>query len=142
MNIEDLSRAERMVGLGAMRAVADVSGGLADEEKSALDAVAKALSLDVSPDRVEPASPDKVAATITDPVWRLRVVQALMFVAMIDGDVTEKEVELVDRYAKALDVPEREVKGIHRIVDHQMVRLRVDVARRFPVGRQVASEMW
>jgi hypothetical protein len=88
------------------------------------------------------ASPQEVARTFPDDLWRHRLLHALVATAMVDGEVSRDETDLIDRYASALGVADDNVKDLHRVLDGQLMRLRIDVVRRMPLTRQLLSETY
>jgi uncharacterized tellurite resistance protein B-like protein len=142
MDLSALSEGQKLVGLGAMKAVALAHGEMTGEETNLLESVAAAISVAADVEKLAVPSPEEVAAAVPEGEWRERLVQALVVVAAIDGEATADEAAVVDRYAKALGVSDPRQKNLHQLIDHQMMRLRFDLMRRFPIIRQLFSEAW
>lgn len=135
-----LTREEAIVGLRAMREVARADGTESESENVLLDSAASALSLEVRHGDLGPIDVADAARAITDPARRERLVQAMIVMAVADGEVTEPEARIVRRYANALGVDDARVHNLEQIVSGHFLRLRIDVLRRFPVVRQMAAD--
>jgi uncharacterized tellurite resistance protein B-like protein len=135
-----LTREDAIIGLRAMREVARADGHETQSEDMLLDAAASALGLDVGQGDLEPIDERLVAGAIGDAARRERLVQAMVVMAVADGEVTEPEARIVRRYATALGVDDARVRNLEQIVEGHFVRLRIDVLRRFPVVRQMVAD--
>ena len=138
-NLFNLSEEQVRVGLGAMRAVAAANGQYDEHERALMDAASKALD---GPADAPEASPDAVRAAFPDELWRKRILQAMIGMALIDGEATKDELACIDTYARALEVDEPWLKNLHRLVDGHMTRLRIDFARRMPLAGNLFKEVW
>jgi uncharacterized tellurite resistance protein B-like protein len=134
-----LSREDAIIGLRAMREVARADGHETESEDLLLDCAASALGLDVKHEDLAPIDEEEVGRAIADATKRERLVQAMVVMAVADGEVTEPEAKIVRRYAKALGVDDARVKNLEQIVEGHFLRLRIDVLRRFPVVREMAA---
>lgn len=139
--MQGLDDSQARIGLGAMKAVAALHG-FTEEERHLVRACADVLSVTDDVDALPTSSPEEAARAFTDDLWRHRLLQTLVATAMVDGDVTREETDLIDAYAKALGVTDGHVKNLHRVLDGQLMRLRFDVVRRVPLSRQVLSETY
>src|SRR6185295_3193758 len=88
--------------LGAARVVAAADGDFDDNERRLIAAAAHALGYEGDIERVRAVSPADLAATTDDPTTRGRVVQALILVALMDGEVKDAEHDAIRAYADAL----------------------------------------
>ena len=134
-----LSEEQVKVGLSAMKAMAAANGRFEALEQQLLEAAAGALG---GPSDVAEATPDEVAAAFPDVAWRKRVLQAMVGMALIDGEASADEVALAERYAETLGLDEPWVKNLHRLASGQMMRLRFDFFRRMPIARNIVGELW
>lgn len=130
------------VALRAMKMVADANGTVADRESALMSAVANALGIALDAEPLAPVTPDDVARAFPDPLWRRRVVQAMVATSMIDGEVIAGEHRIIERFATALDIDDPWVRNLERVVEGDLLRLRVDIVRRMPFARQLVKEMW
>lgn len=137
-----LTEGQKIAGLGALKAVATAHGEFTEEERSAIEAIAGLLGVRADLDQLPETPPDAIADVLPDPAWRERLVQAAIVVAVMDGEATKDEAALIDRYAKALGVNEPRQKNLHQVIGGHMLRLRIDLVRRFPIMRQLFSETW
>jgi uncharacterized tellurite resistance protein B-like protein len=144
MELRDMTADQARLGLGAMKAVAMANGAFEEAERELLQAAAKALSLALDPDALAPAAPEEVARGLADPAWRLRLVQALIVMALIDGEASPAEAELIDRFAEALEVRDSRarVSLLHHLIEGRLSMIRLDMARRQPVLRQALGQVW
>lgn len=142
MDLSQLSRGQIDAGLGAMKAVALVNGRFDEEERVLLRAAARALGVDTAPEAIAAVEPAALANAIADPTWRERALQALVVMALIDGEATADEAALIDRYAAALGVSDPRVKNLHQLVDGHLTRLRVDFFRRMPLPKKMLGQAW
>ncbi len=136
-----LDEGQARIGLGAMKAVAALHG-FTEEERRLLRACAGVLGVSGDVDTLPTSSPEEVARAFPDDVWGHRVLQALVATAMVDGEVTQEETDLIDGYAKSLGVTDAHVTNLHRVLDGHLMRLRFDVVRRVPLARQLLSETY
>jgi hypothetical protein len=134
-----LSEAQIAVGLGAMRAVAAADGKDDALERALIEAAARALGGPLDP---APVGPDEAARAFSEPAAGRKLLQALVGMALIDGEPSPTEVECIGRYAAALKVDEPYVKNFQRLVEGQYTRLRVDFVRRMPIPRNLVGQLW
>jgi hypothetical protein len=69
------------------------------------------------------------------------VVQGLVVMSMIDQEASEKEADLVEQFAHALEVSLPEVKDLRHLLKGELLQLRLDMARRFWL-REKVGEIW
>lgn len=125
--------------LGAARALASADGNYADHEERLIAAAARALG-HTGP--VVGVAPDEVAAAVTDPTTRLRIVQAMILVAMIDGEVKDAETEVIHAYARALDIDEPRVANLRQLARGHTRMLYIDLWRRSAYLQDAAKKAW
>src|SRR5690349_18401436 len=99
MNLAELPAESIAIGLRAMQTVAAANGVFDEAEKALIEAAGRAMGIEIDASALEPIEPDVVARAIEDPLWRERLVQALVVTALIDGEATKDEVAVVDRFA-------------------------------------------
>lgn len=130
------------VALRAMKMVAVANTDFGDRELALLDAVGSAVGVTVTADSLEPVTHAEIARTIPDELWRRRLLQAMVAMAMIDGEASADELHAIESLATALDVPDPWVRNLERVVDGDLVRLRIDIVRRMEFAKQLVQEMW
>lgn len=140
MNPWNLREEHIRIGLSAMKSVALANGDFAETEKHLLRAAAKALGTPVDPIDLPPATPEEAARAIDEPLHRERLIQALIVMALIDGEPSEDEIAVIEQFAGALGVTERRVKSLHQLVDGHFLRLRIDFLRRAPMPRKMMRQ--
>ena len=136
----ELPRDQVNAGLRAMKMVASANGVFSVEERDLIQCVAEVFEVPVDPDALEAITPQALAAIIVDPAWRLRTVQALVVIALIDGEASPSEVSLVDAYAAALEVKDARLKNMHQLLDGKLLFLRLDILRRQPLGQKIVRQ--
>ncbi len=130
MLIEKLSPSQARAAIGAMRAVADASPGLHPDERSMLVVSARALGLTEDPLSIAASTPEALAAEITDPKDRVRVVQCMLLMSLMDGRADREEAELVHRFAAALGVHDDRVESLRELAEGRLTRLWLGLAWR------------
>lgn len=142
MEILDLPEERALLCLRALRAIAAADGKLAAQEARLLGVAAGALRLVRDPSTLEPATPDEVAAGVTDPLERLRLLQGLIVMAMIDGDVDRTELAALRAFADALGLDEPRLANLRQYAAGRWTMMRWDLMRRSGVAQVVVSEAW
>ena len=128
-------------GLRAMKTVAMADGALDDSERHMLASIQRVLGTDHPVEQLEPITPADLARALPDQQLRRQLVQGLIVVSLIDGKVNAEETELVEKFAQALEVAAPEVKDLRYVLNGEMLRLRLDLARRFWL-REKVKEIW
>jgi tellurite resistance protein len=128
-------------GLRAIKTVALADGTLDDGERRMLASVQTILGTNHPVEDLAPVTPEEVAAALTDRQIRHQLVQGLIVVSLIDGKANDREAEAVERFAQALEVDVPEVRDLRYLIDGEMLRLRLDLARRFWL-REKVKEIW
>jgi tellurite resistance protein len=128
-------------GLRAMKSVALADGTLDDAERHMLSSVQRILGTNHAVEDLAPVTPAELATALSDRQIRHQLVQGLIVVSLIDGKANERETEMVERFAQALEVDAPEVRDLRYLLDGEMLRLRLDLARRFWL-REKVKEIW
>ena len=128
-------------GLRAMKTVALADGVLDEAERRMLASVQTILGTDYAVDDLEPILPEQLASALTDQQIRHQLVQGLIVVSLIDGKTNARETEMVEQFAQALSVRAPEVQDLRYLLNGEMLRLRLDLARRFWL-REKVTELW
>jgi tellurite resistance protein len=122
--------AQAVIALRAMKTVALADSRYDADEHALLRAAAKALEVEVDVATLAPTEPDLAGDRIRDPKARERIVQAMILMALMDGEVTPSEVAAVERFAAALRVDEPRVKNLRQLAEGQFALMWADLARR------------
>ena len=125
-----VDQAQAVVALRAMKTVALADFRYDADEAALLKAAAKALEVDVDVSTIAPTEPDLIADRIPDTKARERIVQAMILMALMDGEVTEVEVQTVERFAATLGVSDPRVKNLRQLCEGQFTLMWADLARR------------
>jgi ubiquinone biosynthesis protein Coq4 len=130
-----------------MKLVADTNRRVDAKEGALLDAAARALKVvgDVGAldlEALDPVTPAEVASAFPEELWRRRVVQAMVAMTVIDGDAGADELALVESFAAALGIDDHSVRNLERVIEGDLLRLRVDIVRRSVFARQMMRELW
>ena len=125
-------------GLRALKAVAHSDGHPHELEHRFLNAAQKyVLHSNIELDGLGPIAPDELAAAIPAGEYRERLVRAMILVAVIDGEATQHELDIIDAYSAALDVEGPPLRDLHRLVHQRFIMFRIDVLRRSFIGRKM-----
>lgn len=125
-----IDRAQAVIALRAMKTVALADSRYDADEHALLRAAAKALDVDVDVATLAPTEPELAGDRIADPKGRERIVQAMILMALMDGEVTPSEVQAVERFAAALRVDEPRVRNLRQLAEGQFALMWADLARR------------
>lgn len=125
--------------LGAGLAVARADGAVDEHEQRFLAAAAEALGVDLR--TVEAVSAEELKETLVDPLVRLRVIQALEVLVLLDGNVIDVEIETVRWFSEVLDVTDTRLQSLRRIRQGQLRLLQLDLLRRSPMW-DMGVEVW
>jgi tellurite resistance protein len=128
-------------GLRAMKTVALADGALDTAERHMLEAIQTILGTHHAIDELTPVTPEALASALTDRQIRHQLVQGLIVVSLIDGKTNVRETETVEQFARALAVEAPEVQDLRYLINGEMLRLRLDLARRFWL-REKVKEIW
>jgi len=120
--------------LGAMRRVATAAGSepLHDADLSALAAFHRLVLRESSvldTGALEETSARSLAAAVTNAEQRTHVLQFLVVMALVDGDVDAKKIAIVLDYADALGVHEEAVRQLAELGRGNLAWVRADIAR-------------
>lgn len=135
-----VTRDQAVAALRSMKAVAMADGQIEAHEQALLHAAARALEVDDAIDS-PPATPTEVASLVPDPDARLRLVQALEMMTIMDGKVEAAEVRACEAFALALGVDEPRLANLRQLVQGHMRLLQIDLLRRSPMTR-MGHEVW
>jgi uncharacterized tellurite resistance protein B-like protein len=129
MDILSASPTQKLAALRALKTVALADGTFDARELAMVRAVAETLGVDGRPEDLEPITAAELASAITEPELRLRLVQALLVMALADTEGSRAEADLVDEIAEALDVDSHWVRDLRLLAKGHIMRLRLDVMR-------------
>ena len=138
----DIPKETVLLGLRAMKVVAAANGEVADSERALIESAARALAVEVDIDALEPIAAEDLAAAISEPAWRERLVQALVVMAVIDGEASKDEIAVVKSFADALGVDEPRVKALRHVMGNRVGMLRFDLFRRVPLPRKMVKQAY
>lgn len=116
--------------LRGLKTVALASGGLDPAERQLLALGRRVLDADLDLDALAPIAPDELAVAIEDPEVRAALVQIMVLMAMIDGDIDAAEIAAVEAFARALHVSEPALRTMKLYVSHHHKLMAIDLARR------------
>jgi tellurite resistance protein len=128
-------------GLRAMKTVALADGTLEESERHLLSSIQTILGTNYPVDELSPVTPAELANGLPDRQIRHQLVQGLIVASLIDGKANQQEANLVEEFADALEVDAPEVRDLRYVLNGEMLRLRLDLARRFWL-REKVKEIW
>ncbi len=118
------------LGLRAMCAVALADGSLDQREQSLLRVSAQALHFGGDPMALAALEPEEARDALESPMLRERLLQAMVVMSLMDGEVRPEELALVDRFARVLGIEEPRVRSLHQLHEGHLRMLWLDLARR------------
>ncbi len=142
MHILGLGPEQLVRCLGAIKAVAVADGHFDDRERGLMVAAARALALDVDVDAMAPESAEALAAAVTDPEARHRVVQALIVTAVMDGQIKGAELDVIRDFARVLEVHERRLENLRQLLEGHFRYVQFDLMRRSEMVRAVVEDAY
>ena len=128
-------------GLRAMRTVALADGELSASEVYMLEAIQRIHGTAYPLEQLDPVTPMDLARVLPDPQLRLQLVQGLIVMSLIDQAASSQETDLIEQFAQALEVSIPEVKDLRYLLKGEILKLRLDLARRFWL-RDKVKEIW
>lgn len=126
-------------GLRAMKTLALANGALADAERAMMASAQRLFGTDIDIDGLDPIEPDELARHITDPALRRQIVRALTLLTLVDGVATRDEVDVVDGFARALEVASADLRVLRNLAEENLWRVRFDIGRRFWAREKLAE---
>lgn len=118
------------LALRALKTVALASGGLDPSERELLALACRVLAVDLDLDALPEITPDELADAIDAPELRAALVQHMVLMAMIDGDIDLDEIATVEAFARALHVSEPALRTMKLYVGNHHTIMAIDLARR------------
>jgi tellurite resistance protein len=129
-------------GLRALMTVASADGTIHELEGELLSSVQRhILQTNFDLNELAPITPEDLAAAITEPAFRERVVGGCVLTALIDGEPSPKELAVIEGYAQALGVESASVTNLQRLTANRLLVARLDIARRSFIGQKVKEKV-
>lgn len=133
----DLAPAQASYAMAALRAVALADGALAESEHELLVVSGELLGLDIPLEAIPPLDLDALAEAIPDPAHRAALVQRLVLMAMLDGEIRRAEIDQARAIAARLGVLQPAIRQMELFVAGRSKLLAFDLMRRSFVATQV-----
>lgn len=118
-------------GLRALKMIACADGAFEAAERSLLSTVQSIFGTDVDVDALTPIEPEELARHLVEPAHRRQFVRGMVVLSIIDGEASPKEAELVERFARALEIESEDLVALRHLADKHLLRARFDIGRRF-----------
>jgi len=115
--------------LRGLKSVAAVDGALNTQERAILNAAQEVLQSNYEIDALERITPEELAAELSEEL-REQILNGMIIMSLIDEHASQSEVDMIQSFAKALGVTVNELHNMQQIVDGNILRLKLDVARR------------
>src|SRR5262245_42507537 len=128
-------------GLRAMKTVTMADGALDASELHMMEAVQQIIGTTHQLEKLTPITPMELARALPDQQIRGQLVQGLIVMSLIDRKASPQESDVVEQFAQALEVSVPEVKDLRHVLNGEILRLRLDLVRRFWV-RDKLKEVW
>ena len=126
-------------GLRAMKTVALADGVLDDAELHMMETLQWIFLITYSLEELALIATADLAQAFLDLQLRRQLVQGLIIMSLIDRESSPQETDLIEQYAQALDVSIPEVKDLRYLLKGEILRLRLDLARRFWLREKVVG---
>ena len=118
-------------GLASLKKMALADGPMSARATSVIRAVRdQLLRVDVDIDSINPISAPELAQAVPEPLWRERILRGMILVGLLDGDPTERRLEILQHTARTLDLDPAPVKTFSDILAKKFFHVQIDVARR------------
>jgi tellurite resistance protein len=131
-----------LAGLRGMKMIALADGELHALERRLMDSAQKhILSTDFDLDALPAITPAELASAIREPELRERVLSACILVALIDGEASPNEGVLLQAFARAFELKSAALDDVQRLIDDQLLVMRLDIARRSFLGQRGRAYM-
>ena len=129
-------------GLRAIYTVVCADGEVTALETAFLDSVqTNILRSQVDLSRLIGITPEDLAEAVPVGELRTRIVCGAVVASCIDGQATADEVEVIDAFARALDVDLAPVRTARRLANEQLTLARIDIARRALPGFKIKQTL-
>lgn len=128
-------------GLRAMKTIAMADGALDASERHMMESIQRIFDTAHEVEQLAPITPVELARAFPDPQLRHQLVQGLIAMSLIDGKASHQEADLVEQFARALEVSAPEVKDLRHVLKGEIFQLRLDLVRRFWL-RDKVKEIW
>jgi uncharacterized tellurite resistance protein B-like protein len=135
----ELDRTQAPHALAALSAVALADGPLVAEEKELLSLHAEVL--DIVDEAIPELDLDALATALHDPAHRAALVQRLVMMAMLDGELDAAEIAKAREIAAHLGVDEPAIRQMEHFLAGRMTLLAVDIYRRSFIASKV-KHIW
>ena len=132
---------KRIFALQALKTVAMASGQIHDNQRKMLQIAIQVMDAPTTIDALEPIDAETLAANFEDDELRLALIQRLIIMTILDGEVVSAEIDAVETFAAALDIEDKLVRNMRQLVDGHYKRMAFDVARRSFAKKQV-GHVW
>lgn len=127
----DLTPAQAPQALAALRHVAVADGsGIADAERAFLTIHAELLGWTAPLDAIPPLELDALFDALPDPAHRAALVQRLVLMAMLDGELDAGEIAAARAIAEHLGVMQPAIHQMEMFLAGRMRLLAIDIGRR------------
>jgi hypothetical protein len=128
---------KRIYALQALKTVAMASGEIHDNQRKMLQIALDVMKAPTTIDALEPIDAETLAANIEDDELRLALIQRLIIMTILDGEVVSAEIDAVETFAAALGVEDKLVRNMRQLVDGHYKRMAFDIARRSFAPKQM-----
>jgi tellurite resistance protein len=128
-------------GLRAMKTVAMADGALDPSEHHMMESIQRVFGTTHDLEQLSPLTPSELAQAFPDPQLGQQLIQGLIVMSLIDGNVNDRETDMVEQFARALDVNAPEVTDLRHALKGEILQLRLDLVRRFWL-RDKVKEIW
>lgn len=136
-----LTKEQAPHALAALRDVALADGAIAEPERELLAISAELFGFEGDLDALAPLDLDALAEVMPDPAHRAALVQRLVVMAMLDGEVRRAEIERTRAIADRLGVLQPAIAQMELFVAGRIKLLAFDLMRRSFVATKI-KDVW
>ena len=132
---------KRIYALRALKMIAMASGQIHENQNKMLQIAIGVMKIPTTLEELEPIDPTTLATHIEGAELRLALVQRLVIMTILDGEVVSAEIDLLEQFAAALQVEDKIVRNMRQLVDGHYKRMVFDIARR-SFARKQMGHVW
>jgi hypothetical protein len=142
MHLMQPDPATALLGLRAMKMVADAPGAMAPSQRTLMEAARRViLNIEADIDRLAPITAEELAAGFPSADLRRQFVNGMLVMALAEGVPSREAVAKVAEFADALEIRTPEVTDLRRLAEHQMMLFKLDFLRRSQVGEIMRNQL-
>jgi hypothetical protein len=132
---------KRIFALRALKTVAMATGTIHENQAKLLHIAIDVLKVETAIEDLEVIDAETLSAQFENQELREALIQRLIIMTTLDGEVTDAEMKVVEEYAAAMDVHDRIVKDMRLLVQGHYRLMAFDLGRRSFMPKQI-KRIW